>query len=385
MYTDRRSFILAASALSAVAAVPAVRAAPSFGRSRARRAADIARSLHAAQPTPALSIAVATSGGANWAEAYGMANMELGVAATTQHTFRLGSVSKVITATAAAQLVSRGVLDLDQPISTWLADLPAPHRQTTMRQLLTHRGGVRHFTPKDLDPKQPGGTLDLRAYPSSKDILALFINDPLVASPGEKVAYSTFGYTLASIVMESAAGMPFLQLIRTRIADPFALKSLVDDDPVAIRPLRANGYNKGGDLGDDQPRKAADGWMNSRMSNPAYSWAGAGFLMTPPDTARFGAALLDSSASNITREERELLFTPQTAASAGMPALGLGWRLDKDAKGRQRWHHAGATIGGRASLVIYPELGLSIALASNVMTVPGDVLSPSSDLADVFA
>ena len=67
------------------------------------------------------------------------------------------------------------------------------------------------------------------------------------------------------------------------------------------------------------------------------------------------------------------------------PPLGLGWRVDADAKGRARWHHAGSQEGGRAGLVVYPELRLSIAFASNVMTVPGDVLRPSADLADAFA
>lgn len=76
-----------------------------------------------------------------------------------------------------------------------------------------------------------------------------------------------------------------------------------------------------------------------------------------------------------------MLFTPLTKT----PPMGLGWRVDEDGKGRRRWHHAGSTLGGRASLVVYPDLGLSIAFATNVMTVPGNVLAPSSDLADAFA
>jgi serine beta-lactamase-like protein LACTB, mitochondrial len=385
MSATRRSFIVGASALTAVSATHEVCAETTFNQAKVRRAAAFAKALHAAQPTPALSIAVAATNGVTWAEAFGKADLELDVAATPAHTFRLGSVSKVLTATAAVQLASRGKLDLDAPISTWLDDLPPPHRRTTMRQLLTHRGGVRHFIPRDLDPKQAGGTLDLHAYATNNDILAVFINDPLIAPPGEKVVYSTFGFTLASLVMEAAARQPFTQLIETHIGEAFALKSLVKDEPVEVTPLRASGYNKGGDLGDVQPRKPAEGWMNSRMSNPAYSWAGAGFLMTPVDIARFGAALPDSPASRITRDERTLLFTPQTEKTANMPSLGLAWRLDVDARGRRRWHHAGATIGGRASLVVYPDIGLSIAIASNVMTAPGDVLTPSSELADVFA
>lgn len=118
--------------------------------------------------------------------------------------------------------------------------------------------------------------------------------------------------------------------------------------------------------------------------NPAYCWAGAGFLMSMPDLARFGASLLDGPDRVITSEQRKLLFTPLTAKTDHSPPLGLGWRIDRDHRGRLRWHHAGATPGGRASLVVYPEEGLSIALASNVMTMPGDVLGPSSELADLL-
>lgn len=129
---------------------------------------------------------------------------------------------------------------------------------------------------------------------------------------------------------------------------------------------------------------AKDGWANSRRDNPTYKWAAGGLIMTPSDIAKFGAAHLESPASTITQAERALLFTPMTEKAGNMPPLGLGWRIDADEKGRLRWHHAGADEGSRASLVVYPELGLCIALATNLFAVPGNVLKPSSDLADAF-
>jgi hypothetical protein len=63
----------------------------------------------------------------------------------------------------------------------------------------------------------------------------------------------------------------------------------------------------------------------------------------------------------------------------------LGWRIDTDAAGRLRWHHAGGQDGARASLVVYPEQKLSIAFATNVTQAPSDVLTPSAKLADAWA
>jgi CubicO group peptidase (beta-lactamase class C family) len=127
-----------------------------------------------------------------------------------------------------------------------------------------------------------------------------------------------------------------------------------------------------------------EGWANSRRDDPTYKWAAGGLIMTPSDMAKFGAAHLESPASPVTKAERALLFTPMTEKAGNMPPLGLGWRVDTDDKGRTQCHHAGADEGSRASLVVYPELGLSVALATNLFGVPGNVLKPSSELADAF-
>ncbi|MBO9518828.1 MAG: beta-lactamase family protein [Porphyrobacter sp.] len=358
-------------------------------------AADVvAREIFEAGPAkaPGLSLAVASSEGVIWAAAYGKSNLEFDIPATTEHLFRLGSVSKPVTATAAAKLVTSGVLDLDAPISTWLTELPDHHRATTLKQLLTHQGGIRHYLAKDFDITAPGGPITARAYPTNDDILALFIDDPLVAPPGASISYSSFGYSLASIVMEVASGLPFLELIQREIAQTFALPSLTEDAPLTVLPLRASGYmgeferNMVFDqLAVEARPKLTDGYINIPSSNPSFCWAGAGLLMTPTDAARFGAAHLASPNARITEAERKLLFTPLTEATSNSPRLGLGWRVDTDKLGRLRWHHAGATAGGRFGLVIYPDLGLSIALGSNLMVSPGDVLGPASRLADVFA
>lgn len=388
----RRQVLAGASA--AMAAAPMIASAQPTGASGGHEASRLAAQLFAADPAPALSFAVARVDGLAWAEAFGRADLERDVAATPAHTFRLGSVSKVVTSTAAARLVSRGLLDLDAPIVRWLPELPEPHRATTLRQLLTHRGGVRHYGLKDLDLEGPGGNVYMRIYPEDRDILALFIDDPLVAPSGTSVTYSSYGYSLASLVMQSAAGKPFLELVRDEIGTPFGLASLAADDPWALQPARATGYLSAVDLriiygGGGLPEPAwptlTGAWANMPSYNPAFCWAGAGLLMTPSDTALFGAAMLEGTHSPITSAERALLFTPMTDAAATSPPLGLGWRVDADAKGRCRWHHAGATPGGRFALVVYPDLGVSVAMAGNVMAMMLDVMTASSDLADIFA
>lgn len=356
------------------------------------RAFALAQDLIAAQPVPGLALAVARPQEVVWQAALGQSDLEFAVPARPDHLFRVGSVSKAVTATLAARLVSRGMVELDTPISYWLADLPQPHRQTTLAQLLTHRGGIRHYVPSDLDREQPGGPVMTRVSWTSAQVLDAFIHDELVAAPGTQVRYSSFGYSLAALVLEAAAGSSFLQLVAEEIAAPFALPSLRGDEPGQVIEGRARGYMSARERQmmverfPETGRSPASGdWSCAPNFNPAFCWAGAGLLMSAPDMARFGAAHCFGPHSRISEAERALLFTPRTDKSDSSPPLGLGWRVDRDDRHRLRWHHAGATPGGRAALVVYPALELSIALASNTMMAPGDVLTPASALADLFA
>jgi CubicO group peptidase (beta-lactamase class C family) len=160
---------------------------------------------------------------------------------------------------------------------------------------------------------------------------------------------------------------------------------------LAIVPDRATGYYTARELEFLAQRMpglasfaARGGHANIGFSNPAFCWAGAGLIAHMPDLARFGAALLDGRQARVTGDERALLFTPLTEGTPEQPPLGLGWRIDTDKRGRARRHHAGTTPGGRCGLAIYPDEGLSIALAGNTMMTPGDVLGAASELADLF-
>ena len=79
------------------------------------------------------------------------------------------------------------------------------------------------------------------------------------------------------------------------------------------------------------------------------------------------------------------LFTVHTQRTERSPPLGLGWRIDEDSAKRLRWHHAGGQDGARASLVVYPKEKLSIAFATNVTQLPGDVNGPSEKIAAALA
>ncbi|HEU4779173.1 MAG TPA: serine hydrolase domain-containing protein [Steroidobacteraceae bacterium] len=372
MQLSRRALLFTTAALATAA-----HAAPKRQLESARA---VVREILAANAIPALSIAVMRGDELLWAEAFGKVDLEFDVAASPAHRFRLGSVSKIVAATLGAELAARGVVDLDAPIAKYMPELPEQHRATTLRQLFTHRGGVRHYAAKDDSPDAPG-PIDQRLYTNNADILAVFINDPLIAKPGDRVSYSTFGYTLASLVLEAAAQLPFIELVQRDIAVPLGLKSLSADAPALVVPNRVSGYHPGDYLRRVFPSFEGK-WGNTAQNNPAYKWAGGGLLASPTDIARFGAAHL--APGKLSKAALDTLFTVYTERNDRSPPLGLGWRIDEDAAQRLRWHHAGGQDGARASLVVYPKQKLSIAFATNVTQTPGDVNGPSSTIADAF-
>src|SRR5882762_8957838 len=159
-------------------------------------------SFMSANSVPGIGAAVVFDGEPVWSAGFGMADLEDSAPATSATLFRLGSLSKPITATAILQLWERGKLDLDAPVQKYCPAFPQKEWPITSRELLGHLGGVRHYNP---DGKGDIPEDSARHFASMDESLQIFAADPLVAKPGTKFNYSTYGYTLLGGVLEGAA------------------------------------------------------------------------------------------------------------------------------------------------------------------------------------
>jgi serine beta-lactamase-like protein LACTB len=137
---------------------------------------------------PGISAAVVQDGEFVWSAGFGMADLENSVPATSQTLYRLGSISKPITSTAAMALWEHGKLDLDSPVQKYCPAFPRKPWPITTRELLGHLGGIRYYNVPELpysesqtDP-EVGNT---RHFENGvQGGLKFFANDPLVAQPG---------------------------------------------------------------------------------------------------------------------------------------------------------------------------------------------------------
>jgi CubicO group peptidase (beta-lactamase class C family) len=294
---------------------------------------------------PGLAVAVAVNGTIVWSEARGWADIERRVPATPATRFRLYSVFKPMTAVLALRLAEDGRIALDTPIGQYLRDVPPAISAITLSQLMTHTSGVRHY--------RPGEWLRVSRASCGRaaDALAPFISDPLLFAPGARTEYSSFGYVLASAVLEVATGRSFFALAADDLLSPLGMASTVPDDPGTADPLAATPYDS------ETPLQPSSG-----INNTCKAGAG-GFRGTAEDVVRFGMALLDGTRMPPAVLAR--LGTPAPVRDGENAAIGFGIGL-ANAEGLGRvLVQSGGAIGGRALLLVAPDRRIVVALASN--------------------
>src|ERR1700678_449936 len=192
---------------------------------------------------PGLSVAVVENGDYKWARGYGFADLENNVPASEHTLYRLASISKSLTATAALQLWERGKLDLDAPVQKYCPSFPEKPWPVSTRQVMGHIGGIRHYKTGENQQDPEGGNIKHFDDPIQAG-MNFFKDDPLVAQPGTSFHYSTQGYTLIGCVIEGASGAKYLDFMRQNVLVPAQMEQTQPDDRFAVIPYRTRFYEK---------------------------------------------------------------------------------------------------------------------------------------------
>ena len=308
-------------------------------------------------------------GDLEWAEGFGLANVEHGVLVTPTTLFRVWSVSKPLTAAAAVLLYQEGRLDLDAPVSHYVPTFPEKSHPITTRQLGGHRAGVPHYTPEDL--------ANYVAYDSVLAALDKFKDRPLLFEPGTGYKYSTFGYNLIGAVIEAAAGQPYLDFMESRVFRPLGMEHTRADRYRAIVPNRAGFY----EVSEDGELTHAPFTDNSDL------WPGGGFVSTPTDLVRFGTGLIRGVL--LKPSTLETLFVPMGMVEEFGMGYGFGWFVKEPVKsGDGRFlMHSGGHYGGTTLLTIRERRQLVVAIMANTTmsgSLFGDLFALERQTASAF-
>ena len=329
-----------------VAAPPAVAPAPPRYEAVVARARAMAQTRLIEEGWPGLSVAVSVGGETVWAEGFGYADLEHRTPVWPATKFRIGSISKPLTAAAVAQLYAEGRLDVDAPVQTYVPAFPEKRAPVTTRQLGAHLAGIRHYRGTEFLMRDHFDTV--------ADGLAIFAADTLLFEPGTRYSYSSYGWNLISAVVEGASGEDFLSYMRRRVFVPLGMRHTVADhvDSLITQRVRFYARNDDGTL------------LNAPYVDNSYKWAGGGFLSTTGDLLRFANAVV--LGDFLPPEGKKLLFTEQRTTSGEGVDYGFGWRITEDEAGRRILMHTGGSVGGTSILAVHPDTGVVVAALVNL-------------------
>lgn len=235
-------------------------------------------------------LAVVRDGAVVFGKAYGKANHEKGTLATQDTRFRIGSITKQLTAAAVLRLVEQGKLALDDPLKKHLREAPPSWDKVTLHHLLTHTSGISTYT---LD----ASLMRERDKPHPQaQVIASILDRPLSFEPGTKFEYSNSGYFLLGVVIQRVTGTSYSAYLRDHVLAPAGmLHTSTDDAPDA--PDAAIGYT----LGDDDEVRPAP---RPDMSLP---FAAGALRSTAADLAAWDRALADTRV--LSEASKKRMFT----------------------------------------------------------------------------
>ncbi len=303
---------------------------------------------------PGLSIAVVQDHQLKWSNGYGMSDLENFVPAKASTNYRLGSISKPITAVAVMQLVEQGLLDLDVPVQQYCLAFPRKQWLLTTRQLLSHIGGVRHYRSDEINSTKP--------YPTLIEGLEIFKDDTLLFEPGTRYSYTTYGYSVLGCVVEGVSGRTYVDFVKERIFKPAAMERIRVDDVNELIPNRAQGY-----------QKMPDGSLkNSHLANTSYKIPGGGWCSTVDDLAKFAIAL--QTGKLVKQTSVDQMFTGgklkngqvvRTNPNNPAASYGLGWAIN-ERNGVKEVSHSGGQQRVNTMLYMVPGKKFAVALMCNL-------------------
>lgn len=356
-------------------------AAPAAGQSpelpdgtRDSIAAAVARHMHDRR-IPGMSIAVGAGGRVIFAAGYGKADLEHDVPVTAATSFRIQSVQKLLTAVAVLRLAELSRLSLDDALPVHCPAFGARRWPVTLRQLLSHQGGIR---PSDL-----ADLFNRDHYATTAAAVRRFARDSLAYQPGTAVTYSNAGYTLLACAIEGAIGRPYDSVLAALVLGPAGMPATREDDAYGVIPGRARYYVVRTAENTEQWRGLWNEVHLARtpVGRPANadpvdpSWAiGAGSYLGPPsDLVRFGLALLDGRL--LGAPYRDSAFAAAALTATGEPTgrtLG-GWVRDDAHPDVARM--LGSTWNGSFGLAVDRRCDVVVAIASNIeFDQPGELV-----------
>jgi CubicO group peptidase (beta-lactamase class C family)/D-alanyl-D-alanine dipeptidase len=307
---------------------------------------------------PAVSIALVDDQRIVWSKGFGYADPATKQPATADTVYRVGSVSKLFTDIAVMQLVERGQVDLDAPLTTYLPSFKPTNpfgTPITLRHLMSHRAGLVREPPV-------GHYFDDTA-PTLAATVDSLNRTTLVYAPGTRTKYSNAGIAVVGRVLEVVAQQPFADALRDRVLEPLG--------------LRKSAFKPTPEVTKDLAKAFMWTYHGTRFDAPSFQlgMAPAGSMYsTVTDLGRFMSALFQRGGTPLAEgrgsatlkpETLEAMWKPQFAAPQMRSGYGLGFDVSFF-DGQRRVGHSGAIYGFATDVQALPDSKLGVAIVTTL-------------------
>jgi len=286
---------------------------------------------------------------------FGYANRTARIPFTNDTQFRIGSITKQMTAAAILKLQAQGKLNVQDPMCNYIPACPFGWTPITIHQLLTHTSGIANY---DIFPD----VLDWYAQPHTpQEILDRMQQVPLLFAPGYQFHYTNAGYVILAMIVEQVSGQSYGEFLQSNFFDPLGMKH------TGVQP---------------ELEQLAWGYRNSRTPSEnsihpmdtSNMLGAANLYSTAPDLLLWANAL--DTWQNDPHSEYQPMFQPQFVGPELEPGFSYGYglsiepRLNQEAIG-----HNGSVPGFASVLMRYPQSNLTIIILSNSEDMPSNTLS----------
>ena len=349
----------------------------SLGQVNQDQISDFLQRIRNETGAPGVSVAIGLQGEIIFSGGVGYAELDNLIPATGRTVHNIASISKTHAAVAMMQLVEQGRVKLDDPIQKYVPYFPTKKWKVTVRHILTHTSGIRHYRKDDFGDQRWKEKIH---YDSLKAGIEIFKDDTLLFQPGKYWSYSSYASNLMQGIIEEVTGAGFEEYLRKNVWQPAGMLSTQFDVPERIVQNRGKGYlrNKQGLL------------VNIPYADVSYKYAGGGILSCAEDLVRFGIALNHGKLLKAetlaemykVQVDPVMKYNPGGEPKKQKHKQALSWFIRTDAQGRDFVSHTGTVKGCRSYLLNYPQYDLVIALIANI--VPLDSPKYGNAIAQLF-
>jgi CubicO group peptidase (beta-lactamase class C family) len=293
-------------------------------------------------------VLVAKDGEPIFEKAYGLANKARKIPNNLETKFNLGSMNKMFTSVAIAQLAQAGKLSFDDTVGKHLPEYPNKDvaGKVTIHQLLTHTSGLGSYWNAKFEARK--GSIK-----TVSDYLSLFADEPLSAEPGKRFRYSNSGFIVLGAIIEKVSGQNYYDFVRERIYKPAGMTNTDAYEMTEATSNLAMGYTTEGE-------KAEGTRHENTGTRPNRGGPAGGGYSTARDLLRFHTALRNHKL--LSQKYTELITSGKVEMGRAKYAYGFG---DEVINGKRVFGHNGGAPGIASDLSMFPESGYTSVVLTN--------------------